>query len=206
MDFKCAVCQSHIVVVQNQLYCNCGTRSLIEVGLDTAQMRVLQFMQKYGWHGLGEPRKLTEFPLPTPGLADICEVLGIAASVASGAAASHPLAARLSLLIEEVHELAVAITYQDEIETADALADILYVLLGTANFLTMPLGPLFEEVASSNLTKDVDNSATQLKPVKGPQYKSPDINKALNRGRVLRKVGESFKAKSDAEAGNDPIF
>ena len=60
---------------------------------------------------------------------------------------------RLELIKEEWSELSVALFSGDIVETADALADMLYVLLGTAVTCGIDLGPVFTEVHRSNMTK-----------------------------------------------------
>ena len=60
---------------------------------------------------------------------------------------------RISLLDEEVQELREAFVNQTKVDIADALADILYVLLGTASTCGMDLGRIFSEVHRSNMSK-----------------------------------------------------
>lgn len=88
--------------------------------------------------------------------------------------------ARLQLIIEEVGELAKAMHERDEIELADALADLAYVVVGTAVAYGMPLKALFHEVHRSNMTKTVGGH----KPWKGEEFSAPRIAEVLARHRV----------------------
>lgn len=60
---------------------------------------------------------------------------------------------RISLIDEELQELKVAFVNQSKTDIADALADLLYVLLGTASTCGMDLGRIFNEVHRSNMSK-----------------------------------------------------
>jgi len=79
---------------------------------------------------------------------------------------------RNALLLEEVSELFMAIHRKDEIEIADGLADVIYIVIGTCGILNIPIGPVLEEVHRSNMTKDKG-------AVKGKNYERPDIKKVL---------------------------
>jgi NTP pyrophosphatase (non-canonical NTP hydrolase) len=84
--------------------------------------------------------------------------------VAFHAAFSHPVAAtptfdvvrttlRLKLMREELDETAEAMLRKDMKETADGLADLMYVVLGTAVELGINMAPVFAEVHRSNMAK-----------------------------------------------------
>ena len=60
---------------------------------------------------------------------------------------------RLSLIQEEVEELAEALSKESLVQAADAMADILYVVLGTSVSLGIDLEPVFQEIHRSNMTK-----------------------------------------------------
>lgn len=68
---------------------------------------------------------------------------------------------RMNLLKEEVRELDEAITANDLVEIGDAIADIQYVLLGTALEFGLGhiYGALFDEVHRSNMSKSCKNQA-----------------------------------------------
>jgi predicted HAD superfamily Cof-like phosphohydrolase len=57
------------------------------------------------------------------------------------------------MLREELDEYAAAAAADDVVAVADALADLAYVLYGTALVHGIPLDEVFEEVHRSNLTK-----------------------------------------------------
>lgn len=88
---------------------------------------------------------------------------------------------RHNILQEEVDELATACMERDMIAAADAFADILFVLLGTAH--EIGIGPIaeqiFDEVVRSNMSKLGENGEPVLrhdgKILKGPNYSKPDL-------------------------------
>jgi predicted HAD superfamily Cof-like phosphohydrolase len=87
---------------------------------------------------------------------------------------------RVRLLEEETREFAEAARSRDLVEMADALADVLYVILGTANVLGIDLEPIFKEVHRSNMTKRSPGN-TPAKAVKGEDWSPPDIRAELLR-------------------------
>lgn len=91
---------------------------------------------------------------------------------------------RLRLIREETEELDEALQNKDLIKTADALADILYVVLGTAVSAGINIGPVFEEVHRSNMTKTGGGKRGDGKVSKGANYQPPDIQTVL-----LRQLG-----------------
>lgn len=60
---------------------------------------------------------------------------------------------RLRLIKEEVNELEEAIAEKDLAKIADAIADTLYVVYGTAISFGIDMEPISEEVQRSNMTK-----------------------------------------------------
>ena len=60
---------------------------------------------------------------------------------------------RLDLIEEEVSELELAVAEGDLVETADALADLVYVTYGMALELGIDLDAVVAEVHRSNMTK-----------------------------------------------------
>ena len=90
---------------------------------------------------------------------------------------------RIHLILEECAELAAAIHDKDEVQAADAIADLLYVVLGAAVSFNIPAWSVFEEVCASNDTKAVrDPDDTRLRS-KGASYVPANIQMALDRGR-----------------------
>jgi len=91
---------------------------------------------------------------------------------------------RYNLIKEELEEYLQAIADADLVAVADALTDILYVVIGS--FLTFGLdpGPLMEEVHRSNMTKFGPGHSKRAdgKLIKSPLYEAPDI------ARVIREL------------------
>lgn len=81
---------------------------------------------------------------------------------------------RLRLLTEELKEYKLALLDKDVVQVADALGDLLYVVLGCAVAHGIELEPIFDEIHRSNMTKTPLDPATG-KPGKGPDYKAPRI-------------------------------
>jgi predicted HAD superfamily Cof-like phosphohydrolase len=84
---------------------------------------------------------------------------------------------RLALLDEEVDELREAMHAGDVVKIADALADIAYVVVGTAVPYGIPFDEVFREVHRSNMTKTNDPGLGKL--LKGPGYEAPRIAELL---------------------------
>lgn len=81
---------------------------------------------------------------------------------------------RLSLIREEVQELEEAYADNNLVEVADALADIIYVVYGTAAQHGIDLEHVFAEVHRSNMSKGgAKNSVGKLG--KGDSYSAPDV-------------------------------
>lgn len=81
-----------------------------------------------------------------------------------------------ALLIEEVSELLNAITNKDIVGVADGIADAIYILIGIAMMLDIPIDEVLEEVHRSNMSKDKG-------AVKGQNYEPPRIKEILKRNR-----------------------
>ncbi len=82
---------------------------------------------------------------------------------------------RKLLVIEECSELVAAIEDNDLVAIADACADILYVVLGTANAYGFDLEPVFDEVHRSNMSKVGGKKDPNGKIIKPPTYSPADI-------------------------------
>lgn len=96
-----------------------------------------------------------------------------------------PRIIRAGFMVEELREVLDALAKADEVELADGLADLLYVVLGTAVQFEIPLQEVFEEVHRSNMSKcGVDERNPLLKSGKGATYSPPDVAGALARGRA----------------------
>lgn len=80
---------------------------------------------------------------------------------------------RANLIAEEAAELMVALFDGDEIGIIDGMADLIYVVLGTAVVKGFSIAPAFEEVHRSNMTKDAIPGLA--KPAKGERYEEPEL-------------------------------
>jgi hypothetical protein len=90
---------------------------------------------------------------------------------------------RVRLINEEHTELMEAIEKDDLIEIADGIADLVYVLVGTAISYGIPFDRIFAEVHNSNMTKTAIKSDGTTKYgtkiPKGPDFLAPQIQKIL---------------------------
>lgn len=62
-------------------------------------------------------------------------------------------ALRCKLLREETEETCVAIERDDIVEVADGLADLMYIVLGTALYFGIDIEPIFQAVHATNMDK-----------------------------------------------------
>ncbi len=85
---------------------------------------------------------------------------------------------RLGFLHEELDEFKCACDDKNLHDAVDALADIVYVALGTAHLMGLPFEKIWDEVQRANMTKALpdDNSFKLVRP---PGFKPPDHTKAL---------------------------
>lgn len=136
--------------------------------------KVREFHEKFGFpvnaHGMMSYEKVNT----------LVSLSIIAGSLRSAAACGkqfddNPLLPRIELIAEELRELIDAAIAHNEIQFADAIADLSYVVTGTAVAFGLPLEQLVEEVHRSNMTKDVG----EFKPNKGLNYSPPDIEAVL---------------------------
>lgn len=89
---------------------------------------------------------------------------------------------RRRLLEEEVDEYFDGEDKDDLENVAKELADIIYIVCGTAASYGIPLDKVFDEVHKSNLSKLVDGKVLRRedgKVLKGPNYIPPNIKKVL---------------------------
>jgi len=88
---------------------------------------------------------------------------------------------RFALLMEEVKELEEATWNDDYVGVADGIADIIYILCGTALRYGIPLDEVFEEVHRSNMTKTINIQFREDgKVMKGEHYSPPNLFGILN--------------------------
>jgi len=108
---------------------------------------------------------------------------------------------RVDLIGEEFEELQLALRGQDKhgkplskqeqiIAVADALGDIAYVVAGAAVTWGIDLAGVFSAIHDSNMTKTPNVKREDGKILKGPDYKRPDIEGALeNAKREIQAYG-----------------
>ena len=110
-------------------------------------------------------------------------------------------ALRVSLLREEVQELADAVAANDLVEIADALADIQYVLSGAVLEFGMAscFGSLFDEVHRSNMSKacnDVEEAETTCTHYREKKATECFYEQAGERQYLVYRAGDRKALKS----------
>ena len=86
---------------------------------------------------------------------------------------------RMALITEELHELDDAFTNDNLVGIADALADLIYVVKGTAAACGIDIEPIFNEVHKSNMTKVGGVVREDGKILKPENYEPPRIKNLL---------------------------
>ena len=96
---------------------------------------------------------------------------------------------RHKLITEEFGELIAEArkSEPDMAAVAKELADLLYVVYGTAVAWGIDIEDVFHEVHRSNMTKTAGLEREDGKILKGPGYKSPDIAAVLKRQVAIYK-------------------
>jgi predicted HAD superfamily Cof-like phosphohydrolase len=90
------------------------------------------------------------------------------------------------LVREEYYELSYAFKKFDMVETADACADLIWVIEGLCHSLGIPLQEVWNEVARSNRSKCVEGKLVKRedgKVLKPDTYSPPDIKSIINTPR-----------------------
>ena len=86
------------------------------------------------------------------------------------------------LVKEEFEELCEAVKNYDMVETADACADLIWVIEGLCHSLGIPLQDVWNEVARSNMSKTVQGKLIKRedgKVLKPDTYSPPNIFNVL---------------------------
>ena len=92
--------------------------------------------------------------------------------------AERTVALRCSLMCEELGETLDALG--DEASTLDGLCDLVYVAIGTALQLDLPITEAFVAVHAANMKKQTcKQSSDQRLHDKGPGWQSPDIDAVI---------------------------
>ena len=89
---------------------------------------------------------------------------------------------RVKLLREEFTEYLDGESFNDLVEVADAIADIIYIACGTAVSYGIPLDDVFAEVHRSNMAKLVDGKVIRRpdgKVQKPEGWMPPDVKRIL---------------------------
>ena len=104
---------------------------------------------------------------------------------------------RVKLIQEEFDELKEALAQQDLTAIAKELADLLYVVYGTAVSCGIDLEPVFQEVHRSNLSKVGGSKREDGKWIKPPTYSPACIQPILAAQREAANDGAHRNAASD---------
>ena len=104
---------------------------------------------------------------------------------------------RVNLIKEEFDELQEALAQQDLSAIAKELADLLYVVYGTAVSCGIDLKPVFQEVHRSNLSKVGGSRREDGKWIKPPTYSPACIQPILAAQREAANDGTHRSAASD---------
>lgn len=86
---------------------------------------------------------------------------------------------RLRLMLEELAELGTALHEKNLIEIADALADLLYVVHGTALACGIPIDAVFAEVHRANMTKPRLDAHRKGGKISKAGYRPPRLGEIL---------------------------
>lgn len=87
---------------------------------------------------------------------------------------------RVNLMTEELLELREALYSGDLAQIADGMADLLYVVYGTAVECGLDMEPLFAEVHRSNMTKKGGHKREDGKWIKPPNYSPADLRPIID--------------------------
>jgi NTP pyrophosphatase (non-canonical NTP hydrolase) len=81
---------------------------------------------------------------------------------------------------EEYGELSKGMKDNDVVEIADGIADLIYVLLGTAIELGIDMSPIWNEVQKTNMAKEGGGARPDGKILKPPGWEPPHIGAILH--------------------------
>lgn len=107
------------------------------------------------------------------------EKFGVKERSAPGFPSEAEVQLRVELVAEEIEELSQAITNGDIVETADAIVDSIYVLIGMARVFGIDIRPIWQEVHRSNMKKDGGPTRQDGKILKPEGWEPPRIAEAL---------------------------
>lgn len=92
---------------------------------------------------------------------------------------------RLNLIEEELDELDDAFQRGSITDVADAIADLLYVVIGTAVACGIAIQPVWDAVHEANMKKIGGERRADGKALKPPGWQPPDIAGILDRQKTL---------------------
>jgi hypothetical protein len=98
---------------------------------------------------------------------------------------------RYKFMHEELDEYKKAWEEKDLAGAADALVDLCYVLMGTAQMMSLPFDECFAAVHKANMTKvrasgsddPLSTRGHRLDVVKGPDFRPPDLGPIIEDAR-----------------------
>jgi len=85
---------------------------------------------------------------------------------------------RVRLMCEELAEVTEALSKKNLVNLAQELADLLYVVYGTADVCGINVDKVFEEVHFSNMTKSTERDSGG-KVMKGADFKPANVERTL---------------------------
>ena len=106
---------------------------------------------------------------------------------------------RERLIHEEFEELKEAMAHRDLAAIAKELADLLYVVYGTAVSYGIDMGPVFREVHRSNMSKIGGYKREDGKWIKPPTYSPAAIEPILKRQR------ESYEPAAESSCRREEV-
>lgn len=92
---------------------------------------------------------------------------------------------RLRLIREEYRELLKAIRLGDLAGIADAIADLVYVIIGTAIAFGIDIRPIWQAVQQANMAKTGGGTRQDGKILKPPGWRAPDVAGLVARQTAL---------------------
>ena len=148
--------------------------------------KVAEFQHKFGLPVGTEPTEIpAEGLLPEEGRHVAISIRQVEAFIKARRTEDDQMWGRVQMMLEELRELAEAITIGDLEMAADSLVDLDYFLLGTAVMMGLPYDALFAEVHRANMDKVRVESATEGKRLNKLDCKKPEGWQPPNIARVL---------------------
>ncbi|TKS58986.1 MAG: hypothetical protein EWM72_02638 [Nitrospira sp.] len=111
---------------------------------------------------------------------------------------------RVRLIQEEVDELKVALAQENLVAVAKEMADLLYVVYGTAVSYGIDMDPVFREVHRSNLSKVGGYKRADGKWVKPASYSPARIEPILDAQREHMSAGELSALSTSPDLQRNP--